>query len=382
MGNCMSNTGKFEEPWAKAVNAYVTEHDALMDPVQIRLRDAEKRASAAEKRVSSGPPPAPPKPKGPKCSVCFKHCQVAINPWQRTKSDLMVADVSDSDDEDENGIAEIPADEQARPKRAPRRAVTHGIQLQACKHYFCGACLAAAIYHSLNIAFDPMTYGTKVPSVPAAQGRRADFPISCPVCLPPYSRLFASADVGEQTCQVKAGEEPVEISDMTARLVLGESNMDEWNHARFLSTLNLLYCPHKGCNEAFDADDVAPAPSGVEHAETLVQCPRCRGSLCKTCKVVWHEHLTCEEYQAQPITERAPEDVAFAILAKQEKWRRCPKCSAMVELKFGCNHITCTCKHHFCYTCGADFEHKGGKYRCKGGKGCKVWEEQNLIARE
>jgi hypothetical protein len=34
-----------------------------------------------------------------------------------------------------------------------------------------------------------------------------------------------------------------------------------------------------------------------------------------------------------PVTERAPEDVAFATLAAQEKWRRCPKCSAMVELK-------------------------------------------------
>jgi hypothetical protein len=40
---------------------------------------------------------------------------------------------------------------------------------------------------------------------------------------------------------VKPGEQPVEISDMTARLVLGEANMDEWNHARFLSTLNLIY---------------------------------------------------------------------------------------------------------------------------------------------
>lgn len=30
-------------------------------------------------------------------------------------------------------------------------------------------------------------------------------------------------------------------------------------------------------------------------------------------------------YQALPITERAPEDVTFANLAKQEKWRRCPK---------------------------------------------------------
>ncbi|KAJ7236212.1 hypothetical protein C8J57DRAFT_1377036 [Mycena rebaudengoi] len=361
--NFMSNKGKFEAPWEKAMNQFVAEHNALTDPVQIQLRVATKHAKDLERRASmSGEaPPAPPKPKGPKCSVCFDHCQISINPWQFTKSRLMVAEILD-DDEDENGITEIPADGQARPGRTPRRAVPYGIQLQACKHYFCGACLTAAIYHSLNIAFDPTTYGTKVPSFPAAQGRRAEFPISCP------------------TCQVKTGEQPVEISDMTAKLVLGESNMDEWNHARFLSTLNLLYCPHKGCNEAFDADDVTPAPRGIEHAETLVQCPRCRGSLCKTCKVVWHEHLTCEAYQALPITERAPEDVAFAILAKQEKWRRCPKCSAMVELKV--SHITCTCKHHFCYTCGADFEHKGGKYRCKGGMGCKVWEEQNLLARE
>jgi hypothetical protein len=165
---------------------------------------------------------------------------------------------------------------------------------------------------------------------------------------------------------------------MTARLVLGELNMDEWNHARFLSTLNLIYwyvsylsaaishiyfrSPHRGCDETFDADDVAPAPSGVDHAETLVQvginlttslpfsypciqCPRCRGSLCKACKSVWHDskrniflyfrggspflaELTCEMYQALPENERAPEDVAFANLAKQEKWRRCPKVRA------------------------------------------------------
>ncbi|KAJ7770584.1 hypothetical protein B0H16DRAFT_217558 [Mycena metata] len=277
----------------------------------------------------------------------------------------MVAEISDdSDDEEEdaNGIAQVRVD---GGSKAPRKQVIHGIQLASCKHHFCGACLAQAIYHNLNVAFDPATYGTVLP-VPAAAapGGRAQFPISCP------------------TCQVKPGEQPVEISDMTARLVLGEGNMAGWDHARFLSTLNLLYCPHKGCNEPFDVDDVAPAPSGVEHADTLVQCPRCRGSLCKACKCVWHADLTCEMYQALPMDERAPEDVAFANLAKLEKWRRCPKCSAMVELKFGCNHITCVCKHHFCYICGADFEHSGGKYRCKGGRGCKVWEEQNLLARD
>jgi hypothetical protein len=37
--------------------------------------------------------------------------------------------------------------------------------------------------------------------------------------------------------------------------------------------------------------------------------------------------LTCEEYQALPVHERAPEDLAFTELAKKEKWRRCPKAS-------------------------------------------------------
>ncbi|KAJ7336459.1 hypothetical protein DFH08DRAFT_878889, partial [Mycena albidolilacea] len=327
---------------------------------------AEERARQAEERVSTedvAPARPPPKPKGPKCPVCFKHCQVSVNPWQSTNRDLMVAEFSDDSDsdeeaEDENWITENPVNGAPRPPRAPRKLIIHGLQLASCKHYFCGACLAHHIYRCLNLVFDTARYGTvvKTPAV-ATPGRRVEFPISCPAC------------------QVKPGEQPVEISDMTARLVLGEANMDEWNHARFLSMLNLIYCPHKGCDETFDADDVAPAPGSV----TLVRCPRCRGSLCKVCKSVWHENLTCAQYQTLPVTERAPEDVAFATLAAQEKWRRCPKCSAMVELKV---HITCICNHHFCYTCGADFEHMNGKYQCKGGAACKVWEEQNLLNRK
>jgi len=29
------------------------------------------------------------------------------------------------------------------------------------------------------------------------------------------------------------------------------------------------------------------------------------------------------------------------------RWRRCPKCSAMVELEYGCNQITTSCEEHF-----------------------------------
>ncbi|KAF7323819.1 RBR-type E3 ubiquitin transferase [Mycena kentingensis (nom. inval.)] len=379
MGNCISNTGGFEPPGAAAVKEYTKARDIAVDPVRHQLEKL-KAETAELKRRESVPannlaPPA--RPRGPKCSVCFKHCTTTPNPWQATQTARLVAEMSDSDSETK--IAEVAVD---GGPLALRRPTLFGIQLASCKHVFCGACLAQAIYLSLNLTFDPELYGTVLKDqTPAVVGRRPEFPICCP------------------ECRGKPGPQP-EISDHQALLVLGPGrNMDAWNHQRFLSGLNLIYCPHKGCDEQFDADDVAPAPSGINHAASLVQCPRCRGSLCKACKCIWHDKLTCEQYQALPANERAPEDVAFANLAQQEKWRRCPKCSAMVELKalrlqvslrwkvrwiakphlFLSSHITCVCKHHFCYQCGADFAHTKGKYRCV--RGCKVWEEDNLLER-
>ncbi|KAJ7791938.1 hypothetical protein B0H14DRAFT_184627 [Mycena olivaceomarginata] len=165
--------------------------------------------------------------------------------------------------------------------RAPRRPVIHGLQLASCKHSFCGACLAHHIYRCLNLVFDTARYGTVVKTPAACYAwppRGVSYIMSSTQTRPSVGYIKAFFF---QTCQVKPGEQPVEISDMTARLVLGEANMDEWNHARFLSTLNLIYCPHKGCDETFDADDVAPAPGGI----TLVRCPRCRGSLCQSLQV-------------------------------------------------------------------------------------------------
>jgi hypothetical protein len=42
---------------------------------------------------------------------------------------------------------------------------------------------------------------------------------------------------------------------------------------------------------------------------------------------------TCDDFQKLPVNERNPEDLLFLEMAQKEKWRRCPKCSAMVELK-------------------------------------------------
>jgi hypothetical protein len=44
-----------------------------------------------------------------------------------------------------------------------------------------------------------------------------------------------------QECPVKPGEQLIELSDMTAQLVLGLGNLEEWGQARFLSTLSIIY---------------------------------------------------------------------------------------------------------------------------------------------
>ncbi|KAJ7232977.1 hypothetical protein B0H12DRAFT_1144511 [Mycena haematopus] len=327
MGGCISSpTKEMVPPFQPSLDTHKKMWDKLTNPVEIELARANKRAREADKALNTV------EPRGPVCSICFSRCRISPNPWQCTFNDRPEIDDSDED-------------------AKPRKPVTHGIRLASCKHYFCGTCLAQAIYLRLNLEFDRMTYGTVLgPQNIVTPGLRAQWPIYCPTCI------------------IKPEKQRVQISDVTAQQVLGEPNIEEWNHARLF--LNLISCSHKDCGRTFPPD---------EGARTLIQCPWCGGSLCKACKSIWHENMTCERYQALPIEQRAPEDVVFLNLAKQEKWRRCPNCSVMVDLKYGCNHITCVCGHHFCYICGAPFEYEHGMYRCTGGENCAVWEEQKLL---
>ncbi|KAJ7136092.1 hypothetical protein C8R44DRAFT_769668 [Mycena epipterygia] len=303
--NFMNNEGRFEQPGARALQDFINvynqqlESDRLAQAVRAanaRVREAEELAREAEQRAEQAERPSAeeitrlfpetvfseavthpvepePTPGSPTCAICRSNCQICPNPWQRTRSDIMVSKVTHI----------------SRPKAAP-----YGIALNPCNHVFCGACLAQAIYHRLNMAFDPVTYGRKLPSYApdVLSLGRPEFPISCPICQ-------AKMPV----------EKPIEISDATAQLVLGEPNMDEWNHARFFLTLNLIYCPHQGCNEAFDVDDVVPTQDVQQHPRIRVQCPHCKRALCKACKSVWHENLTCLMYQALPPNERSVDGV-------------------------------------------------------------------------
>ncbi|KAL8912300.1 MAG: hypothetical protein Q9171_002672 [Xanthocarpia ochracea] len=62
-------------------------------------------------------------------------------------------------------------------------------------------------------------------------------------------------------------------------------------------------------------------------------------------KMKWNQ-----KYQEDDATKQ------FIEIAKKEGWQRCYNCSATVELKEGCNHMTCRCKAEFCMICGVKWK--------------------------
>jgi hypothetical protein len=75
-------------------------------------------------------------------------------------------------------------------------------------------------------------------------------------------------------------------------------------------------------------------------AATLRKCVKCRGSFCISCKVPWHDRMSCYDYKRRYPHAR-PEDVKLQNLARQRLWRQCVKCKHMIELAEGCYHMIC-----------------------------------------
>jgi E3 ubiquitin-protein ligase RNF144 len=103
-----------------------------------------------------------------------------------------------------------------------------------------------------------------------------------------------------------------------------------------------FYCCNPKCGELL----LNGAVSAVRE-----ECPYCKMSMCCKCKIPWHAGFTCEAYQQLPESERNEADLALLLLARENKWQRCPRCKMWIELKEGCKHMTCRCSHQFCYLC-------------------------------
>lgn len=112
-----------------------------------------------------------------------------------------------------------------------------------------------------------------------------------------------------------------------------------WNrkYAEF-KTKNRIYCPARKCGAW-----IKPHYIKVENGRKVGRCKQCKTRVCGICSQKMHVSRECP---------KDPETKAFVEVAKEKGWKRCYSCSAMVELKEGCNHMTCRCTAEFCMVCG------------------------------
>ncbi|KAL5055922.1 hypothetical protein RYX36_036604 [Vicia faba] len=135
--------------------------------------------------------------------------------------------------------------------------------------------------------------------------------------------------------------------------------LDRWENAVCEDTVlssEKFYCPFKDCSAMLVNDE-------KEAVVTSSECPHCHRLFCAQCKVTWHAGVDCKEFQSLEDGERGREDILAMELAKNKKWKRCPKCSFYVERVVGCTRITCRCGNQFCYGCGSTWN-EDTHYHC------------------
>jgi hypothetical protein len=97
----------------------------------------------------------------------------------------------------------------------------------------------------------------------------------------------------------------------------------------------LLTC---GCGATVAVDEL------VAHKVRTVVCPGCPISYC----------LRCRNPHALNPTVNVCEQTEEFTLAKHQVVS-CPRCAVAVSRDLGCNHMTCVCRHEFCYICLDDW---------------------------
>jgi len=107
-----------------------------------------------------------------------------------------------------------------------------------------------------------------------------------------------------------------------------------------------LFCPNKHCSKQV----ILPEKNSPGAATT---CPYCSHNICASCRVLWHDGFSCQEYKL--LSSRSSDDVKLISLALEQQWIRCGVCHALIDKYRGCNHIACKCGNHFCYRCGKPY---------------------------
>eukprot|EP00884_Botryococcus_braunii_P023170 jgi/Botrbrau1/9537/Bobra.0211s0027.1 len=240
-----------------------------------------------------------------------------------------------------------------------KKPLSHGkgkskVMAEVPKHLlraFCGVCLEP-IWTS-----DAITAVFHLP-----RGRHSSEVLFCQLCL---HQLFTMASTDDTL--VPVGFEGTVIDQSLADIILEDQpEVLRTFRARLeeVTCKNKMYCPRSHCSAFINLEKRRPP------VDSPMPCPGCKDLLCGNCKSRWHTGFSCAAFQRLPASEKetiAEREVVGALQA--EGVQRCSRCHMFVELTHGCYHMTCRCRHSFCYLCGATWK------TCA----CPQWDENRLL---
>lgn len=110
-----------------------------------------------------------------------------------------------------------------------------------------------------------------------------------------------------------------------------------------ISVSDKVYCSYPKCSELMVKAEVLEYTKqflvGADRSGAR-KCMKCGLYFCMNCKVPWHYNITCDDFSRSKGYKNAG-DGMLKSLAHSKRWRQCLNCNNMVELIWGCYHITC-----------------------------------------
>jgi hypothetical protein len=142
----------------------------------------------------------------------------------------------------------------------------------------------------------------------------------CLYCTKCLKRVFKRATVDGRAFPPRCCRQNIPLSLIAAEL--SSEELDDVDRAGIeFSTENRTYCSNSGCGRFI-------LPRNIRAGKA--DCDRCGAATCVTCRSAFHDDDCAAD----------PELQATLAHATSEGWQRCPACRAVVELDYGCYHMT------------------------------------------
>lgn len=109
---------------------------------------------------------------------------------------------------------------------------------------------------------------------------------------------------------------------------------------------SLLACPSPNCEGVFRR---LGAEEELQEGEAFL-CQFCGSKICRRCKSVFHNGMTCQFYQLLQADDN--HSLRVWLAEKPQDRKLCTGCQAPIEKAGGCLHVHCAkCGAHMCWNC-------------------------------